>query len=168
MFTFLDPRVWLLALALAGVSGGLGYLKGRSDGHKLGSAEVQQRWDAIEAKRREVAAQAEQESRATERKRQEKANAAVSTATKLAHRARADADALRADNDGMRVQLDAFRRANSGRGTENTCAAADARTDAIGELLVACTTEYTEMARAAQGHLIDSLSARQAWPEDKQ
>lgn len=168
MFTFLDPRVWLLALALAGVSGGLGYLKGRSDGHKLGSAEVQQRWDAVEAKRREVATKAEQESRAKERALQEKANAAIATANQRAIRSRADADALRADNDGMRMQLDAFHRANSGRGTENTCAAADARTHAIGELLVACTTEYTEMARAAQGHLIDSLSARQAWPEDKQ
>lgn len=163
MFTLLDPRVWLLALALAGVSGGFGYFKGRIDGHKLGSAAVQARWDSAEAQRREAAEKAEKKSRARERAMQEKANAAIAQSNQRAVRARADADAARGSERLLRDELDAFR-ARSSRSPENSCAAADARTSAVGELLAACTEEYRGLATKAQGHLGDALSAREAWP----
>lgn len=164
MFTFLDPRVWILALALAGVSGGLGYLKGRSDGHKLGSAEVQQRWDAIEAKRREVATKAEQESRAKERALQEKANAAIATANQRALRSRAAADAARSELDGLRNVPTASTIPDHSRGPEDTCRAADDRTIAVRQLLEQCGAELETLARKADGHLRDALTLYDAWP----
>ena len=163
MFTFLDPRVWLLALALAGVSGGLGYLKGRSDGHKLGSAEVQQRWDAIEAKRREVATKAEQESRAKERALQEKANAAIATANQRAIRDRAAADLARSELDGLRVQLATIGTRDSGS-TEATCKAPDDRAPAVAAVLGECATALEDLARKADGHARDALTLHDAWP----
>lgn len=166
MFTFLDPRVWLLALALAGVSGGLGYLKGRSDGHKLGSAEVQQRWDAVEAKRREVADKEAQESRAKERRYQEKANVAIAKSNQRAINARADAASARSELDRLRNVPIPDTKPDSGGSTETACRTADDRTRAVRELLAACSAEYEAMARAAGGHLRDALSAREAWPRE--
>lgn len=164
MFTFLDPRVWLLALALVGVSGGLGYLKGRGDGYKLGSAEVQQRWDAAEAQRREVADKAEKESRAKERKLQENANAAIARSAQRAIRARVDADAARSELERLRNVPTPDTRPDSSGSPEAACRTADDRTRAVRELLLACGTELEGLARAADGHLRDAMSAREAWP----
>lgn len=163
MFSFLDPRVWLLALALAGVSGGLGYLKGRSDGHKLGSAEVQQRWDAAEAKRREVATKAEQESRAKERAHQERVNAALTASNKLAVRHRVAADLARSELDGLRLQL-ATIGARDGGSTAPSCQAEPDRAPAVAAVLGECATALEDLARKADGHARDALTLHDAWP----
>lgn len=165
MFTLLDPRVWLLALALAGVSGGFGYFKGRIDGHKLGSAAVQARWDSAEAQRREAAEKAEKKSRARERAMQEKANAAIAQSNQRAVRARADADAARGELERLRAVHTPNTRADSGGSAEATCRTADDRTRAVRDLLLACGAELEAVARAADGHLRDALSAREAWPQ---
>lgn len=166
MFTFLDPRVWLLALALAGVSGGLGYLAGRSDGHKLGAAEVQQRWDAIEVKRREVATKAEAESRATERRLQERKDAALATANQRAYSARADAAAARSEHDRLLQYVRNLPVTRDSGSTETACKAEPDRALAVAELLGQCAGELETLARKADGHLRDAMTLHEAWPKD--
>lgn len=141
------------------------YIEGREDrARDEGRAEIQVRWDKAENQRREVADKAAQESRAKERRYQEKANVAITAANQRALRDRAAADAARSELDRLRNVPIPDTKPDSGGSTEAACRAADDRTRAVRELLAACSAEYEDMARAAGGHLRDSLSAREAWP----
>ena len=66
MFALLDPRVWLVALALVGAAAGIGYLRGRSDGAesvavkwKLAQAETDRAARAQQDRNRDLQRQAE-------------------------------------------------------------------------------------------------------------
>lgn len=160
MLYLLNPKLWIGLAIVALVSFGL--FRVHSSGKESGRAEIQAKWDKVENQRREVAERAEKESKARERSLQEKANAAIAKSNQRAINARADAASARSELDRLR-NVPIPDTVSSGS-TEATCRTADDRTRAVRELLSACSAEYEDMARAAGGHLRDSLSAREAWP----
>ena len=130
-----------------------------------GRAEVQAEW--AEAQRLQAAADAtaNQQHRQTEGKDRAQVTTAQSQRAQTAGAHAADVAALRADRDGLRVNL------ATALDTIRSCAvpgpAADAATHraaAVQHVLESMESEAAELARAADAHAADSLMYQQAWP----
>lgn len=131
-----------------------------------GRAEVQAEW--AEAKRLQAAADAtaNQQHRQTEGKDRAQVTTAQSQRAQTAGAHAADVAALRADRDGLRVNLatalDTIRSCNVPGPAAD--AAAD-RAAAVQHVLESMEGEAAELARAADAHAADSLMYQQAWPQ---
>lgn len=69
------------------------------------------------------------------------------------------------DSAGTLSELERLRNALRAKPTgDATIAAAIERTDTLGKLLESCSAEYQSVARAADGHALDVITLRDAWP----
>lgn len=69
------------------------------------------------------------------------------------------------DSAGTLSELELLRNALRAKPTgDATIAAAIERADTIGKLLESCSAEYQSVARAADGHALDVITLRDAWP----
>ena len=147
MLYLLNWRLWVLVGVLALFP--LTYLKGRTDGKKV----VRNEWQV-------ATAQANQDARKIEQRRQDRADEAGQLSAKRVAVIRADADRARNDAVGLRGELEATRQyaAKSSEAAAKSVATLSA-------VLEECSRRFVGMAEAAAGHANDSLMYQESWPK---
>ena len=149
----LNWRVWAvigIAITLALVGAGA---------YRAGKKHVQAAWDAEKVVQVKAAAEAEVENRRIETKRQ----TGVINAQNQANRRNAD---LLVDSGRSRAVVDSLRdtiRTTTASLPSRPAAATSAYAATSAELLVECSTAYSEVATKTDGHASDSLMLQQAW-----
>jgi len=147
MIALLNWRVWALIALLA--LGPISYLKGRLDGKKI----VRMEWQVS-------VAQANEDARRLEQRRQDRANEAAKLAADRDARIRADAASARRESDGLRDDLDATR-----KWAAQSRAAADQAVSLTSELLEKCSRLFVGVAEEADRADSEARELRQAWPK---
>lgn len=147
MLYLLNWRLWALIFVLALFPAG--YLKGRHDGKQIVLAEV------AAAK-----AQANDDARALEQRRQDRADEAAKLAAVREAGIRAAAAVARRESDGLRDDLNAAKQY-----AKESRAAAERVADTATELLGSCTREYLSVAEQADRSDNEARELRQAWPK---
>lgn len=104
--------------------------------------------------------EATREARATESRRNLNTQEAIHASTIRAQRARADADAARAELDGLRSDLAAGAAAASGESPAACAQRAAALSDVFGQ----CAARYRDLAERADRHADDARTLMDAWP----
>lgn len=139
----------LVAALVVGAAGGVKWEKGQQAVRDLAIAEQQK---LIFAKHRN-----------TERGWMDDVSAATNKRTEREKTLKADADAARAERDGLRDDL-------AGINSRLATASADAvrkYAAAANDVFEQCSRAYQGMAEAADGHAADSLMYQQGWPKRK-
>lgn len=146
MVALLNPR-FLIGLALAGALAFTHFFV-----YRAGKAHVRLEYAAAQAK-------ANNEARALEQRRQDRADEAGRLAASREVRIRADAASARAAADSLRDTLDAVERAS-----QNSGDAARESVAALSSVFADCSRRYQELAEIADRHASDSLKLQQSWP----
>ncbi|CAN0419937.1 unnamed protein product, partial [Phaeothamnion confervicola] len=138
----------------------------RSEAHAAGQRDVQQRWDAAERTRAELARQAEAAARVIEHEDWRRNERIKDEQIRLQSLQSTALAAARTERDGLRVDLAALaaERARDRAGSTDQQAAerADAAATLTGKLLDQCAGRREEVARAA-GDLARQVIGLQAW-----
>jgi hypothetical protein len=147
MFALLNPRLWIAAALVAILA------FTHFTAYRTGRAHVRNEWQA-------ATAAANIEARALEQQRQRRADEAAALAAARTTRIAADAARARGESAGLRDDLSAVR-----LHAAQSIAAATATVAALSAVFESCTSEYLDVAQAADGHASDSLTLQQAWPK---
>ena len=149
MISILDPRAWLVAIALCAASVGVGYWRG----NVAGRAAVQAKWDA-------AALVWQEQNRKQEQEYANKIEQAIAERDAKLKAVQADATAARAAAGSLRSQLS---KANRELAQHSQATVLDYATTAA-ELLGECSAEYQRVAEQADGHAADAEALIRAWP----
>lgn len=121
--------------------------------------------DAIkENARLELVRETERANRATEKQQAAQVIGAINASRKREQAAKAAADSLAGELDGLRDDLQSSRNDMSGA-TADACRQHAAT---LSGLLNQCAAAYSDMAGKAQGHAGDALTLEQSWPKPSQ
>jgi len=91
---------------------------------------------------------------------QKQKDEALNEANERAIKAKADADRLRATNNGLRDELAASR----GKLSSASCDSVRNYAATLSDVFEQCTSRYSDMAGKADSHSIDSLTLEKSWP----
>ena len=149
MISILDPRAWLIAIALCAASVGIGYWRG----NVAGRAAVQAEWDAAVIVWRE-------QNRKQEQEYANRIDQAIAERDAKLKTVQADATAARAAAGSLRDKLTEARRSLA---QHSPATVLDYATTAA-ELLGECSAEYQRVAEQADGHAADAEALIRAWP----
>lgn len=148
--SYLDPRLWLVVLALLAGAFGAGFVKGSAHG----AQGVRNEWN-------EAKLAANREARSLEERRLSRVAESVAMADAREARIRGDALNARRVADGLRGDLDAARVFAS-----RSADAANLAVATLGNVFESCVREYQRVAQDADGHASDALTLEQAWPRE--